>query len=89
MTAPVFTLYRVPRRCTCGTEWVGNAFTPLADGEPTPRPGMCAACVERGEARQLEMTRRAPAQGQPMPKPRPTREREPGEEEQPEPWWNR
>ena len=67
MTAPEFPLYDVPRRCACGNEWMSKSFTAPTDGEGM-RPGTCEDCVAKNDARQDEMTRRAPPVPRPTPK---------------------
>ena len=55
MSEPV-TVYLIQRRCACGAEWLGRAFTPMAEGETEPRPGTCATCVAKADARLATLT---------------------------------
>lgn len=54
LVEPYSTVYAVPRRCSCGTEWLGCSFQPLAETELLPRNGRCAKCLEADE-RYMEM----------------------------------
>jgi hypothetical protein len=49
-----FQVYDVRRQCSCGTEWMGKAFTAPGDGEV--RPGKCAECLEKDEQRTRSLT---------------------------------
>jgi len=53
MTLP---LYEVMKRCACGAEWSGPAFTP----EPAVRPAQCPSCADREDAIVQKLVRHIP-----------------------------